>query len=130
MKRKKPPIALISVLVVALLGIIIASPGFAFFNKSAEEQEKVLQQQAMDQAKAQAAKEPAGKVDAPREVAAMKSALQKGSATPKPSANKLDEHGEQARKHETPSMVMPLDEVRKPRPNDNAPSSQWYSDKK
>ena len=128
MKRKKSPIALISVLVVACLGLVIAGPGFAFFSKSAQEQQSELQRQAVEAAKARADKTPVGKVDGNKAVQDMKANLkQKGGGLAPRDPNKAEA---QPAMSEVPTMFMPDDKVNKPQPNTAAPSSQWYGDKK
>ena len=126
MKRKKPPIALISFLVISLVGLVIVGPAFAFFNKSGEDQMKQLQQEAMERAKANASK-PAENVNAKQEVGAMKDALKKESKPQTAPQKPMDpsEHG----KATVPTVIMPSDEVRKPTPNSASPSSQWYGNK-
>ena len=129
MKRKKPPIALISFLVISLLGLVIFSKTFGFYNLSSEDQQKEMQKQAEDRARAAQASAPApvGKIDASKELAAMKNNLKSTVGDNKKPMER--ETSVESRKASVPTVIMPSDEVRKPTLNPSSPSSQWYDGK-
>jgi type II secretory pathway pseudopilin PulG len=132
MKRKKPPIALISVMVVSMLGLVIAGKAFSFYNLSGEEQAKQLQQEAEDRARAAArAPENNEKIDSSRAMSDIKSKLQ--SPPDKPSVAKQagrvatdDQPGGKNFKTAVPTVIMPEESVYIPKPNSAAPTAQWY----
>jgi type II secretory pathway pseudopilin PulG len=126
MKRKKPPVALISFLVISLLGLVIFSKSFAFYNKTGEEQQQELQKQAQEAAQANAIKPPETKSDASAEVKHLKDAMKhspNGTSVLKPTGPDGDMQPKHARQ---PTVLMPSEEIRKPTQNTSAPSSQWY----
>jgi type II secretory pathway pseudopilin PulG len=125
MKRKKPPVALISVLVVAVLGLAIVSKGFSFYNQSPEEQQKQLQQEAMERAQANATPSKNDqKVDSTGEAKALKDSIKAG--TPSTASIRAKVPGQGGLKTTVPTVVMPDETVQKPKPNTAAPSGQWY----
>ncbi len=127
MKRKKPPVALISVLVLAFLGLAIAGPGFAFYNKSQEEQQTLIHQQEEDRAKAAYAEATKNvKVDSSSEVDKMKKTLSSGKPSVAQQASKSKAEGGRPTQATVPTVIMPDDTVRKPVKNPTTPVGQWY----
>lgn len=133
MKRKKPPIALISFLVVSILGLVIFSKSFAFFNLSQQDQMTQLQQEAEERAKSQTSPPPGAKPDATREVNAMKSAMKLNTKKElgKPESAPIPGRpgGAPGGGATVPTVVLPSDIIQKPQPNTAATSSQWYDNK-
>ena len=126
MKRKKPPIALISFLVISVLGLLIFSKNFAFYNKTAEEQQAELQKQAQEAASANAIKPPEKKADASADVKQMKAAMKGSQSSPQKGKPKDLKSGDASDQAIMPTVIMPGDDVKKPTQNTSAPSSQWY----
>ncbi len=128
MKRKKPPIALVSVLILSLLGLVIAGPGFAFYNKSTADQMAQLQKEAEDRARAaQEDQKKTSKIDATGEL----DKLQKNVSTVgTPQAHSPMEmassDGGKTTKSAIPTVIMPNTDIQKPKPNPTAPVSHWY----
>lgn len=132
MKRKKPPIALITVLVGSILGLVIAGKAFSFYNLSMEEQQKQLQQEAEDRARANP-KVPTStntKADGSKAVQDMKAKV-KEYGTPQvaepASMGVAPDHKNY--KTAVPTIVMPEEALQKPKPNSSAPIGQWYNNK-
>ncbi|MBI1334972.1 MAG: hypothetical protein JST12_05010 [Armatimonadetes bacterium] len=125
MKKKKPPVLLASVLVFAGLGLVIYSQKWGFYNKSMEEQQQIMQQEAMDAAKAhQKPEEQASNVDVSKEVEeAQNRAKQAGGASAADSQKPTDEMHALSK---VPTVVMPDRTQHKPVPNPASPHSQWY----
>jgi cytoskeletal protein RodZ len=134
MKKKKPPVALLSVLVVAVLGLVISSQAFRFWNQTAEEQQKQLQQEAMDRNKAKPLTPDAEKLDSKTQVAGLTDRLKEKEGkkdkmkdgTGAPGSPKQAAMSASAEMAQVPSIVMPSTAVVKPVPNTAATSSQWY----
>ena len=126
MKRKKPPIALISFLVISVLGLVIFSSRFAFYNKSAEEQQAEIQKQAQEAASANAIKPPERKADATADLNKMKDAMKQSASKAPAGVHKQMPVSDTPDSASQPTVVMPPDEVRKPVQNSTSPSSQWY----
>lgn len=126
MKRKKPPVALISTLVVSVLCLVIASGAWKFYTKTPEEQQQQLQQEAIDRARAQQAnQQPSNqKINTGKEVDDLQKRLQaSGAKTPS------TDSGEMMRKATMPTVVMPEQVIHKPTRNPGTTSSQWYDNK-
>ncbi len=126
MKKRKPPIALMSVLVLSVLGLAIASGGWRFYGKTQQEQAEIQQQEAMDKARANSVNQKPSdnsKVDLDKEVGAL-TASAKGASQAKSAAAPADEHAPKTAP--VPTVVMPDERLTKPQKNPTAPSSQWY----
>jgi hypothetical protein len=129
MKRKKPPIALISVLVVSILGLVIAGKAFSFYNLSMEEQQQQLQKEAEERARAappvvdNSAKKPDSAA-----VEAMKAKMKVGTPRTAAAANAVDP-SDRHFKTAVPTVIMPDEALQKPKPNSAAPTTQWYDKK-
>ena len=119
MKRKKTPVALITVLVLAVGGLAIASKQFSFYNLSAEEQNRQRQEEYMKEQEAKAGQSKPAPTDASKEEAEMKARL-KSSATAKPAVPQEERIGR------PPSIVSQQQQVYKPKQNDSSTSSQWF----
>lgn len=128
MKRKKPPIALISVLVVSMLGLVIAGNSFSFYNKSGEEQFNLRQKEAMELAAAQARDKPVTKAPTSKDsVDELKKQMQVGTPQVSGLANKVaTDENERAFKTAVPSVVMPDESVQKPKENPTSPKPQFW----
>ena len=125
MKKKKPPIIPITILVFAIFGLLIASVRWKFYSLSGEDQQKELQDQTMAQIKANAGTQPKDKKgDTSKELAALKERT-KVAASTKPKSDDM----EPMMKNTQPSVVMPDETVRKPVRNTATTSSQWYDNK-
>ncbi len=127
MKNKKPPVALISVLVISFLGLAIGGPKFAFYNKSQEDQQKQIHQEEEDRERAKVNEEKKElKVDSSAELEKMKKTLaaDKGPKAMQ-QAQKSQGDGRTA-KTTVPTVIMPDDVVRKPTLNPTSPVGQWY----
>ena len=125
MKKKKPPIIQITILVFAVFGLLIASVRWKFYNLSGEDQQKELQEQTMAQLKAQAGSQPKDtKTDSSKEIAALKERT-KNAGSQKPKGDDM----EPLMKNTQPSVVMPDETVHKPVRNTATTSSQWYDNK-
>lgn len=122
MKRKKSPVALITILVVAVAGLLLASKPFGRYSKSMEEQMQEMQQEAMAKARAEQAAKPKTetKRDAKAEASEMIAKMRKNKPT-----GDVPEEGET----KSPSIIMPDNPVYVPKPNEAATSSQWYDQK-
>lgn len=126
MKRKKPPVALISTLVVSVLGLVIASGVWKFYTLSPEDQQKQLQQEAIARMQAQQKDQAPTdqKVNAAKEADALKKRIQaSGAKTPMTDSEQL------ARLASVPTVIMPEEVVHKPVKNPATTSSQWYDNK-
>jgi hypothetical protein len=123
MKKRKSPVALLTVLVLAIVGLVIAAKPFSNYTLSAEEQQKLFQ---AEQEAAMKARTPApadmSKVDVSNEQEVMKAQLK---AAPKASIKRVGEMETDG----SPSVIMPEQVEYKPKPNDAATSSQWYDKK-
>lgn len=129
MKRKKPPIALFSVMIVAILGLVIAGKGFAFYNLSPKEQMEQLQKEAEDKARASASQtQKDAKIDSSTEVQRMKEKMKESSRTAMP-AKAGQPSTNHAMRASVPTVIMPDETITIPKPNTSAPSSQWYDKK-
>lgn len=131
MRRKKPPVALMTVLVVSVVGLFIASGSWSFYTKSTEDQMKQLQEEAMKKAQNQMAntkpKAAASKEETKAAVADFKKSFtETGEGDLKP-MRPGDKGGAGAPTR--PSVVMPDQQVYKPTKNPAAPSGQWWSGK-
>ena len=125
MKKKKPPIIPITILVFAIFGLLVASVKWKFYSLSGEEQQQELQKQTMDAMKASAGTQPKDKtVDASKDLAALKERT-KDAAANKSKGGDM----EPLMKNTQPSVVMPDETVRKPVKNSASTSSQWYDQK-
>lgn len=119
MKRKKPPVALISVLVCAALGLVIASGAWKFYNLSPEDQMKQRQEEEMARQRAAMTKPDMSKVDAKAETQSLAERLKKTEKTAEAPA-------EEMRHKSIPTVILPDPTAMKPVKNTSAPSSQWY----
>jgi hypothetical protein len=134
MKRKKPPIALISVMVVAALGLVISGKAFSFYNKTGQEQLDQLRQEAEERERAKVKMPTANeKGDSSKAVADMKAKM---AEVGKPQiANQAamvaddQQPGGRGFKTSVPTVIMPDQTIQKPKPNTAAPSPMWYDDK-
>lgn len=130
MKRKKPPIMLISVLVVSVLGLAIAAKPFGNYSKSMQEQQALLEQEAKEREMAKARQEPPKdqKIDTSAAVKDMKEKM-KEVGTPQlaqPQGRVAGDDSGKSFKTAVPTVVMPDEKVQRPKPNTSAPSTQWY----
>jgi flagellar biosynthesis/type III secretory pathway M-ring protein FliF/YscJ len=130
MKRKKPPIMLVSVLVVSVLVLAITAKPFGNYSKSMQEQQALLEQEAKEREMAQARQDKPKdqKIDTSAAIKDMKDNL-KTVGTPQlasPAGRVAGDDGGKNYKTAVPTVVMPDQEVQKPKPNTTAPSTQWY----
>lgn len=127
MKKKKPPVALISVLVISFLGLAIGGPKFAFYNKSMEEQQTQIHQEEEERERAKVNDQKKElTVDASAEVKKMKDTLAKDMG-PKAAQQAQKSPGDgRTAKTTVPTVIMPDDTVRKPTLNPTTPIGQWY----
>ena len=128
MKRKKPPIALVSVLILSLLGLVIAGPGFAFYNKSTADQMAQLQKEAEDRARAaQAEQMKTAKVDSTGELKKLQDNVSTvGTPQARSPMQMSSSDGGKTTKSAVPTVIMPNTDIQKPKPNPTAPVGQWY----
>jgi uncharacterized membrane protein YgaE (UPF0421/DUF939 family) len=119
MKRKKTPVAAITVLVLAFVGLLISSKQFNFYSKSPQEQMQEMQEKKEMQAKS--AQAPSQEVNASQETASLKNRLKSVNA----GALKAEKPDDDTRPKE-PSVLMPEDKVYVPVKNEATTSSQWY----
>lgn len=131
MKRKKPPIALFSVMIVAILGLVIAGKGFAFYNLSPQEQSAQLQKEAEDKARASASQmQKEAKIDSSTEVEKMHAKLKESTGSRQPMMAKTDQLAtNHSNRSSVPTVIMPDETISMPKPNTSAPTSQWYDKK-
>lgn len=116
-RKQKFPVALVTVFVIAGLGLAISSKQFGNYTKSQEELQKQAMEEAQEAMKAQEVKDPdVTKVDNKSEEMAMKAQLKK-------SRNPKSPEGED----DGPTVVMPEQKEYMPKPNDAATSSLWYN---
>jgi hypothetical protein len=124
MMKRKPPVALITVLVVAVAGLVIAAKPFGIYSKSPEEQAKIMQKEMEDAMRAREQKDPdMKKVNTDAEAAKLRANLKIASGGP------AKEGAEGDPEDTSPSVVLPEQVDYKPVPNEAATSSQWYDKK-
>ncbi len=121
MKRKKPPVALISVLVCAALGLVIASGAWKFYNLSPEDQMKQRQEEEMARQRATMTKPDMSQVNAKAEADSLANRLKNTEKT-----SKADASPGEMRHKDIPTVILPDPTTMKPVKNTQAPSSQWY----
>lgn len=124
MIKRKPPVALITVLVVAIAGLVIAAKPFGIYSKSPEEQAKIMQKEMEDAMRAREQKEPdMKKVNTDEEAKKLRENL-------KTTGGQKRRTGPEGEDEDTsPSVVLPEQKDYKPVPNEAATSSQWYDKK-
>lgn len=125
MKQRKSPVALVTVAVLAGVGLVIAAKPFGRARLSMEEQMQIAQKEAQDAAMAKAAAEsktskPAADVgaEAKAAIASAKSGVAKRPGRPGKEEGPTD-----------PTILLPEDKVYKPVVNEASTSSQWYDNK-
>jgi hypothetical protein len=123
MIRKKTPVALITVLIVAFVGLILSASKFGFYRKSKDEQIAELTSIMQKEEEAKRANEPATpvKVNASAETQKMKERLASSGNKGRPVGME-----EENRMPATPSVLKPENKVFMPVPNEASTSSQWY----
>jgi hypothetical protein len=127
MKRKKTPVALITVLILTIGGLIVASSKFKVYTMSGEEQMKLVQQEEADKQRAAGPPKRADNGPKTSDAPAMRGSLARpypegGEApTPKSAPGRPGAPGGK------PSIVKPdTSTVAKPTRNETSTSSQWY----
>lgn len=126
MKQRKSPVALVTVAVLAGVGLVIAAKPFGRARLSMEEQMQLAQKEAQEAAQARAAAESKTSKPATDVGAEAKAAIASAkSGVAAKSARRPDEEERPAE----PTILLPEDKVYKPVVNEAATSSQWYDGK-